>query len=242
MPPHAIGRVLHLWRWFSRSRAQPRADLMRAFFLAIVACFFVLAPPPLLAARDAVAIGAGQTDEGRDADQPDSDKLEMVRAAPVSLGQAITIAEKLHPGTKSVRIEADIVSNALVYRVRTARDGQVWVSVVSGNSGAVVGVPSDSSPVRAAADEQRELALLQSIGPGLSDAVAVAERSTRGRAVLGELVVEQGRLKFAVVVLAGDALKEVVLEPPGARLRRPPTARPGAAPERTAVPSRKQPS
>ncbi|PZA12157.1 hypothetical protein DNX69_09070 [Rhodopseudomonas palustris] len=215
---------------------------MRAFVSAIVACFIVLAPQPSSAARDAVATGAGQTGEGRDADQPVFDKLEMVRAAPVSLGQAIAIAEKLHPGTKSVRIEADIVSNALVYRVRTARDGQVWVSVVSGNSGAVVGEPSDSSPVQAGDDEQRELALLQSIGPGLSDAVAVAERSTRGRAVLGELVVEQGRLKFAVVVLAGDALKEVVLEPPGARLRRSPPARPGAAPGRPTVPPRKQPS
>lgn len=203
---------------------------------AIVACFIVLTSQQSLAALDGAAAAADRTGESPAADQPAADKLELVRAAPISLAQAIAIAEKLHPGTKSVRIEADIVGNALVYRVRTARDGQVWVSVVSGSSGAVVGAPSDSSPVRAGDDERRELAVLQSIGPGLSDAVAVAERSTRGRAVLGELVVEQGRLKFAIVVLAGDALKEVVLEPPGARLRRP---RP---PDRTPVPPRKQPS
>jgi uncharacterized membrane protein YkoI len=195
---------------------------MRTAFTA-AGVVLVLLTQPSSAARDIDAPMPGLEQVPGDVASADlalARKLELVRAAPVSPGQAITIAEKLHPGTKSLRIETDVVMNELVYRVRTARDGQVWASVVSGMSGTAASEPPDSVPAQAGADERRQLAVLQAIGPGMSDAVAVAERSTHGRAVLGELRVEKGRLKFAVVVLAGDDLKEVVLEPPGARLRR----------------------
>lgn len=217
-----------------------RTALLTAFFLSLS-----MAPPTAArAAADSAPMAGPAAGEAAPADGRGEGKLDMVRSAPVSLGQAIGIAEKRHPGTKSLRIETDVIAEGLVYRVRAARDGQVWESVVSAISGTVL---SDQlSPARADADgdERAEMATLEAVGPGMSEAVAVAERSTRGRAVLGELQIERGKLKFVVVVLAGDDFKEVVLEPPGARLRRPPSPPPSASPDRRQphAPGIKEPS
>ena len=53
----------------------------------------------------------------------------------------------------------------------------------------------------------------------LFEAVVVAERSTRGKAVSGGLMNEDGTLYFVVVVDTVDGLKQVLLEPPRVRGR-----------------------
>jgi len=47
--------------------------------------------------------------------------------------------------------------------------------------------------------------------------VRVAEQAASGKAISGGLVRDCGRLNFAIVVISGDDMKEVILEPPGAR-------------------------
>jgi hypothetical protein len=54
----------------------------------------------------------------------------------------------------------------------------------------------------------------------LADAVRVAEQAASGKAISGGLIRERGRLNFAIVVMSGSDLKEVILEPPGAAGRR----------------------
>lgn len=152
-------------------------------------------------------------------------KLELLRTARISLARAVVIADGLHPGAKTAHVKSDIVLQALVYRVRTVKRQRVWDVVISAETGAVVHDDDVSALVDPDSDEARELAALQSVGPGMPDAIAVAERSTGGRPVQAELRAEDGRLKFVVVVLLGDDLKEVVLEPPGGRLRKAPTSR-----------------
>ncbi|NEW89753.1 hypothetical protein DU475_21140 [Rhodopseudomonas sp. WA056] len=218
---------------------------MRTAFRMSAVAVALLMVQPSFAAHDTAPNAPSTGQEAGEAPSAEPDpgqKLDLVRSAPVSLGRALAIAETSHPGTKSLRIETDLAAQGLIYRVRTGRDGQVWESVVSAESGTIVSDRSVPIRVDADDDERFELVALQSVGPGMSDAVMVAERSTRGRAVLGELQVEKGRLKFVVVVLAGDDLKEVVLEPPGARLRNPPSPRPGAMPnpDRRIAPGSKQ--
>ena len=47
----------------------------------------------------------------------------------------------------------------------------------------------------------------------------VAEKAGSGKALGGGLVQQDGRLNFVIVVLSGDSLKEVMLEPPKAGRR-----------------------
>jgi hypothetical protein len=51
----------------------------------------------------------------------------------------------------------------------------------------------------------------------LSDAVHVAEKAASGKALGAGLVKQEGRLNFVVVVVSGDSLEEVLLEPPKGR-------------------------
>ena len=152
-------------------------------------------------------------------------KLELLRTAKISLARAVAIADSLHPGAKTAHIKSDIVLQSLVYRVRIVKRQKVWDVVISAETGAVLHDDDVSALVDPDSEEAGELAALQSVGPGMPDAIAVAERSLGGRPVQAELRAEDGKLKFVVVVLLGDDLKEVVLEPPGARLRKAPTSR-----------------
>ena len=68
-------------------------------------------------------------------------------------------------------------------------------------------------------DDRSNLAALGAIRHRLADAVRVAEQAASGKAISGGLVRERGRLNFAIVVISGDDLKEVILEPPGARTK-----------------------
>ncbi len=216
---------------------------MRPALISAFGLILCLAQPPAAgwAAASSAPMAVPEAGAATSEEVQDGHKLDLVRAAPVTLRQALGIAEQRHPGTKSLRIETDLAAEGLIYRVRAARDGQVWESVVSADSGMIVS--DHPSPPRkdADGDERAEMATLDAVGPGMSEAVAVAERSARGRAVLGELQIERGRLKFVIVVLAGDDFKEVVLEPPGARLRRPAPLRPGSSDQPNAS-GAKQPS
>ncbi len=68
-------------------------------------------------------------------------------------------------------------------------------------------------------EDRDNLAALGAIRHRLADAVRVAERAASGKAISGGLVRERGRLNFAIVVISGDDLKEVILEPPGAKTK-----------------------
>ena len=69
------------------------------------------------------------------------------------------------------------------------------------------------------AQDRRNLLAFRAVRQKLSDAVVVAERSTRGKAISGGLMNEDGTLYFVVVVDTADGLKQVLLEPPRVRGR-----------------------
>jgi hypothetical protein len=65
-----------------------------------------------------------------------------------------------------------------------------------------------------AAEEQDNILASGLLGQELSDAVAIAEESTAGRAFSAGLAKEGDQVKFVVVVLSESHVKEVYLEPP----------------------------
>jgi len=141
------------------------------------------------------------------------------RAAPLSLSQAITIAERLHTGSRTAAISFDTSDNP-IYRVTTVKDKEVWETVVDVHTGRTVG-PETLRSLNALEREERDIInALRAVKQELSDAVAIAEKATAGKAISGALVKEGDQLNFVVVVLSDDGMKEVFLEPPRATSKR----------------------
>ena len=147
-------------------------------------------------------------------------ELELFRSAQVSLQQALLIAERLHTGSRVVDISFDGASNPPVYRVKNIQKNQIWENAIdarTGNSSAggerALSVKDLETP------DRRNLLTLRAVRQKLLDAVVVAERSTRGKAISGGLMNEDGTLYFVVVVDTVDGLKQVLLEPPRVRGR-----------------------
>lgn len=142
-------------------------------------------------------------------------ELEMFRNAQVSLQQALLIAEKLHTGSRVVDISFDGASNPPVYRVKNIQKEQIWENSIDARTGSSIAGDKHALSVKGLeAQDRRNLLALRAVRQKLSDAVVVAERSTRGKAISGGLMDEDGTLYFVIVVDTADGLKQVLLDPP----------------------------
>jgi uncharacterized membrane protein YkoI len=147
-------------------------------------------------------------------------ELELFRGAQVSLQQALLIAERLHTGSRVVDISFDGTSNPPVYRVKNIQKKQIWENSIDARTGGSGAGGKHALYVKdLEAQDRRNLLALSAVRQKLSDAVVVAERSTRGKAISGGLMNEDGILYFVVVVDTDDGLKQVLLEPPRVRGR-----------------------
>jgi uncharacterized membrane protein YkoI len=147
-------------------------------------------------------------------------ELEPFRSAPVSLQQALLIAERSHAGSRVVDISFDGGSNPPVYRVKNIQQDQIWENDIDARTdNSSTGSKHAPSVKDLEAQDRRNLLALRAVRQKLSDAVVVAERSTRGKAISGGLMNEDGTLYFVVVVDTADGLKQVLLEPPRVRGR-----------------------
>jgi uncharacterized membrane protein YkoI len=168
-------------------------------------------------ARADLTGGTTAAEEQRASPQDDEDSyrrlLDQFRAAQLSLPEAIRIAEHLHPGSRTASVSFER-SASPAYRVLTVKENETWKDVIDANSGKAAG-PETTLSLRDLDDEDRSnLLALRSVKQELSDAVRVAEKAGSGKALGGGLVQQDGRLIFVIVVISGDSLKEVMLEPP----------------------------
>ncbi|WFU29423.1 PepSY domain-containing protein [Bradyrhizobium brasilense] len=146
-------------------------------------------------------------------------ELDSFQAAQISLRKAMAIAEALHTGSITADISFDGASEPAVYRVKTMQQDRIWRHAIDAATGEVVGGEA-AAPLKSLGAEDRDnLVVLKALRHRLGDAVRVAEHTTSGKAISGGLMRERGKLNFVIVVLAGSDLKEVILEPPGARRR-----------------------
>lgn len=147
-------------------------------------------------------------------------ELEMFRNAQVSLQQALLIAERLHTGSRVVDISFDGASHPPVYRVKNIQREQIWENSIDARTGSSIAGDKQALSVEGLEPrDRRNLLALKSVRQNLSDAVVVAERSARGKAISGGLIDEDGTLYFVIVVDTAEGLKQVLLEPPRVRDR-----------------------
>lgn len=189
--------------------------------LAIALSALLLAAP----ARALVTTGTptalhGDTDGDTEADrQAVSREIERFRGSSISISQAMAIAEGRHAGATTADVSFDGASRVPVYRVKTLLNDRIWRHTIDASTGELVGGEAALPLAELDLDDRSNLAALGAIRHRLADAVRVAERAASGKAISGGLVRERGRLNFAIVVISGDDLKEVLLEPPGPRAK-----------------------
>lgn len=187
--------------------------------LAITLSALLLATP----ARAVVTTGTptalqSDTDGDPEADrQAVSREIERFRSSSISISQAMAIAEGRHAGATTADVSFDGASRVPVYRVKTLHNDRIWRQTINASTGELVGGEAALPLAELDLEDRDNLAALGAIRQRLADAVRVAERAASGKAISGGLVRERGRLNFAIVVISGDDLKEVLLEPPGAR-------------------------
>ncbi|WGS02520.1 PepSY domain-containing protein [Bradyrhizobium sp. ISRA443] len=177
-------------------------------------------PAHAIATMDAAAAAPFQSDDSAQLDaQAVRREIDSFRAAQVSLRQAMAIAEAQHAGSTTADVSFDGGAEPAVYRVKTLQRDRVWQHAINAATGEVMGGEA-ASPLAMLDDEDRSnLVVLRGLRHRLSDAVRVAEHATSGKAISGGMTRERGRLNFVIVVVSGADLKEVILEPPGARRR-----------------------
>ncbi|WP_426608582.1 PepSY domain-containing protein [Bradyrhizobium sp. McL0616] len=162
----------------------------------------------------------GDTDGDAAADrQAVSREIERFRSSSISIGQAMAIAEARHAGATTADVSFDGASGVPVFRVKTLHNDRIWRHTINAATGEFVGGEAALPLAELDGDDRSNLAALGAIRHRLADAVRVAEHAASGKAISGGLIRERGRLNFAIVVISGDDLKEVILEPPGARTK-----------------------
>lgn len=171
--------------------------------------------------KAALAPTAEQTQAGESGNDNSVDfQLRRFRDASRSLQDALAIATKLHPGARVVDASFDGQENPAVFRVKTLRGSRIFEDAIDASAGQSTGGSIESSLSEFGEEERRVLVALDAVRQEMTDAIIVAERNTEGRAISGSLQRLDGRLNFVIVTVAGDDLKQVILEPPVAKSER----------------------
>ncbi len=144
-------------------------------------------------------------------------ELRLFRAARISLCQALLTAEKLHSGARTWDIGFDGNSASPVYRVKTTKLDRVWNVAIDARTGEVVGEEGVSSIKDLTMRDRNSIVALTTMQQSLLDAVLVAERAAKGKAIGGTIFRETEAFNFVIVIVSGNDLKQVTLEPPKAR-------------------------
>ncbi|AMA61357.1 PepSY domain-containing protein [Bradyrhizobium sp. CCGE-LA001] len=191
------------------------------FLAATLSAVLIAAPAQAIVSAGSTPTALhSETDGNAEADrQAVSREVERFRSSSISISQAMAIAEGRHAGATTADVSFDGGSGVPVYRVKTLHNDRIWRHTINASTGELVGGEAALPLAELDHDDRSNLAALGAIRHRLADAVRVAERAASGKAISGGLVRERGRLNFAIVVISGDDLKEVILEPPGARTK-----------------------
>ncbi|MCA6113966.1 PepSY domain-containing protein [Bradyrhizobium sp. WSM 1738] len=197
-------------------RAPCLRQLLAAALLAAILPVYAIASPT----GEAVSLGNEAEDGAASDQQAVNRELELFRGSAISLSQAMAIAEALHAGATTADVSFDGASDLPVYRVKTLHNDRIWQHAIDATTGKIVGGEAALPLKELDAEDRSNLAALKTIRHSLADAVRVAEQAADGKAISGGLIRQRSRLNFAIIVMSGGDLKEVILEPPSVARRR----------------------
>jgi hypothetical protein len=188
--------------------------------LRLVAIFCVLwgvvATPPLRASVTTPDQTLENNAYQAEHDLPASSEREAARlhTSEITLSRAIDIAMQQRTTARIVDVSFDATSGPPIFRILTTSGSRIDEDHVNASTGKIEASSIFSEMAQLdEVDRQNVRSLLRS-NVNLSDAVRIAEMKTSGIAVGAGLLSLNGRLQFGVVVLCGDHLTQVILDPP----------------------------
>jgi uncharacterized membrane protein YkoI len=186
--------------------------------LSVLSVLLTAPAQAITTADGAPAALQSETDDDATLDgQAVSREIERFRNSAISLSQAMAIAEAMHAGSTTTDVSFDGEAATPVYRVKTFHGDRIWQHAIDATTGKIVGGEAALPLTELDAEDRHNVVALKAIRHHLLDAVHVAEHAASGKAISGGLIRERGRLNFAIVVVSGNDLKKVILQPPRAR-------------------------
>ncbi|HUC63797.1 MAG TPA: PepSY domain-containing protein [Stellaceae bacterium] len=162
----------------------------------------------LLLARPAWAVAAADDHAG----------IAEVARVPVSLPQAITIAEAMsHANAVGARFAA--APGKPVYDIDTFANGVMWQGRIDATTGRLLGTPVTTPGTGLGAAEAARLMWLQDTASvPLRRAVEIAERQSGGKAIASTLTSAAGKLAYTTKVVTGDRVETLRIDPQNGRV------------------------
>jgi uncharacterized membrane protein YkoI len=187
-----------------------------ALHLIVAIACLAAASTPLHAAAIAVDQPQEQATHLADRDPVASFQRESSRlhTAQITLARAIEIAVQRHAGARVVDVSFDGTAVLPIFRVLTASGSRIVEDHVNASTGTIDDSSIFSELAQLEEGDRRNVKSLLRSNLNLSDAVRVAEKQTSGQAIGAGLLRVEGSLRFGVVVLRGDDLTQVFLDPP----------------------------
>jgi uncharacterized membrane protein YkoI len=136
-----------------------------------------------------------------------------VARVPVSLPQAITIAEAMsRANAVAARLTAE--PGKPLYEVDTFANGVKWQGRIDAMTGRLLGTPVITPESGLGAAEAERLMWLQDTASvPLRRAVVIAERQSGGKAIASTLTSSAGKLAYATKVVTGDRVETLRIDP-----------------------------
>lgn len=178
------------------------------FATAMAAVVLLLCP-----AAPAWADRGGDTAPQPPAARPGDEPTGSVTIAPGSGADLIRLVERTLPGARVYDLNLSDDGAAPFFELKADRGGEVWTAIVDAATRKMLRAQAEMPVSELGPETQHELAGFRRARMRLSEAVVIAEKLGRGRAISAGLHLNGGRLVFVVVVLSDGALKEITVEP-----------------------------
>ncbi|MFT4277349.1 MAG: hypothetical protein QM576_13425 [Rhodopseudomonas sp.] len=178
------------------------------FATAITAAVLLLSP-----ATAAWSDRGGETADPPPAVNSGDEPTGSLTIAPGSGADLIRSVEKRLPGARVYDLNLSDDGAAPYFEVKAVRGGEVLTTIIDAATRKILRTQAEMRTSDLAPETQRELAGFGKARMRLSEAVAVAEKLGRGRAVSAGLHLNDDKLVFVVVVVADGALKEITVAP-----------------------------
>ncbi|HEV2159462.1 PepSY domain-containing protein [Bradyrhizobium sp.] len=195
--------------------AVPMAQHQLSVLLALIAFGLWISPARSTGLVDAQAERSATVIDKDELQKQVEREIRNFRSARISLRQALSIAQSHLPKSRVVDISFNQEDkSAPVYLIKSVQGDTLWELPVDANSGEALENATRTSTKDLDRESQANLMAFRVIRQEMIEAVKIAEGGSSGKAISAGLLNEGGRLSFSVVVVAGEDLKQVILEPP----------------------------
>jgi uncharacterized membrane protein YkoI len=141
-------------------------------------------------------------------------RLRAATSVTLSVVDVIAAAEQQASGDKVLEASFRPTVSAATYSLKSYRAGAIWRREIDADSGAVSDAGTMTPESQLDREERAELAGVRTASTTIAQAVQIAERRVKGKAISAEIdKAKRGGMVWKVVVVANDQARRVIVDP-----------------------------